>query len=180
MGGRVRKVQEKFGSLALDGSKWRDLTRVVWFVSIRCRGDTGSHCNAPNAFKQSLSSTVACKEHSLTTASYAATRAFQNLCTNRSSHGSVDASRSCAASSPIATETTARSSLAHAASRRPVTRPHATRSRLLRKGGRVRGATRSAGGASNDAAPSNANGQIGPFCQICTFLTGIAFEIIPF
>jgi hypothetical protein len=60
--------------------------------------------HAPNALRQGLSAIVSEMLASFTTPSYAATRAFQNLCAKRSSHESFAASASWAASSPIANE----------------------------------------------------------------------------
>ena len=79
----------------------RDLGCLVRFVPGRCARDTRQIGNVPNDVRHALPSTVSLNDASLTTASYATTRAFQNLCTNRSSHGSFAASASCSASSPI-------------------------------------------------------------------------------
>ena len=67
--------------------------------SMRARGPALSLRDSPKAFKHALDA-ISCESlASLTTHSYAATRAFQNECLNLSSHGSLAASASCVASS---------------------------------------------------------------------------------
>lgn len=65
------------------------------------RASRRSRRHVPNALRHGLSAMDSLMLDSFTTVSYATTRAFQNLWTKRSSHGSLAASASWAASSPI-------------------------------------------------------------------------------